>query len=91
MTAARTYVSALDQAELNRQEREHAVTVTCMREHRKHWMVLAYRCNHSAFNGYHRTPSAYSALRCGACGRVWRTKAAYVDDVLDSQPVDVLR
>lgn len=39
--------------------------------------------NYSAFNGYHFTPSDYSAVYCGACGTPWRTKAAYVDDCPD--------
>ena len=50
------------------------------------WVVTQYRCNHSAFNGYHRTPSAYSAIRCEGttesghrCTGFWRTKAAYVE------------
>lgn len=45
----------------------------------RRWRVLDYKCNHSAFNGYHQTPSDYSALTCKGCGAVWRTKAAYVD------------
>jgi hypothetical protein len=40
-------------------------------------------CNHSAFNGYRRTPSDYSGLVCRSCGRVWRTKADYVSLVKD--------
>lgn len=43
------------------------------------WEILTYKCNYSAFNGYHYTPSDYSALKCNACGRVWRTKAPYVE------------
>ena len=43
------------------------------------WRVVDYHCNHSAFNGYHRTPSDYSSICCLACGRYWRTKAKYVD------------
>ena len=45
----------------------------------RHWVVLQRRCNYSAFNGYHCTPSEYSAVQCHECGVVWRTKAAYVD------------
>lgn len=45
----------------------------------RNWVVLDYRCNYSAFNGYHYTPSDYSAVRCKSCGKWWRTKAAYVD------------
>lgn len=47
------------------------------------WVVLQRKCNYSAFNGYHYTPSAYSTVKCNFCGAVWRTKAAYVGDLLD--------
>jgi hypothetical protein len=46
-------------------------------------VVTQRRCNHSAFNGYHRTPSDYSSVRCQACGCSWRTKASYADLVKD--------
>jgi uncharacterized Zn finger protein len=46
--------------------------------------VLQRRCNYSAFNGYKRTPSDYSTVRCRKCGAVWRTKAAYVDSAPDA-------
>ena len=42
------------------------------------WRVVQYRCNHSAFNGYHTTPSDYSSITCLRCGADWRTKASYV-------------
>lgn len=48
----------------------------------KNWVVVHYKCNHSAFNGYKRTPSDYSLLRCRVCCSVWRTKADYVQTVL---------
>lgn len=48
-------------------------------ERRASWWCPAYRCNYSAFNGYRRTPSPYSEIRCTACGNRWRTKAAYAD------------
>lgn len=54
---------------------------TCQREHRDSWEVLQRNGNASAFNGYHWTPSDYSCVRCTSCGRVWRTKAAYVDSL----------
>jgi hypothetical protein len=54
------------------------------RAHRPAWRVEVRRANYSAFNGYRRTPSAYSQLRCGECGAVWRTKAAYVDETPDA-------
>lgn len=44
-------------------------------------VVVRYKCNYSAFNGYHYTPSDYSEVRCTRpnCGGFWRTKSAYVD------------
>lgn len=54
--------------------------------HRPAWRVLVRKANYSAFNGGRRTPSDYSALRCGECGAVWRTKAAYVDTTPDAPP-----
>ncbi len=42
------------------------------------WVVTQYRCNHSAFNGYHYTPSDYSTVVCNRCRACGRTKAAYV-------------
>lgn len=56
---------------------------TCRGEHRRAWRVTVLRGNHSAFNGYHFTPSAYSEVKCLTCGRIWRTKAAYVDTLRD--------
>ncbi len=52
-------------------------------QERKLWVVMQYKCNHSAFNGYHYTPSDYSSIRCDGpgCNGLWRTKAAYVDDL----------
>ena len=48
---------------------------------RRRWLIIDYKCNHSAFNGYRETPSDYSKVQCTECGRVWSTKAAYVDDL----------
>lgn len=48
---------------------------------RKNWRVIQYCCNHSAFNGYHRTFSDYSTVWCDKCRQAWRTKAAYVDEL----------
>jgi hypothetical protein len=47
----------------------------------KRLVILAYKVNHSAFNGYRETPSAYSTVRCARCGTTWRTKALYVEKV----------
>jgi hypothetical protein len=56
---------------------------------RECWRVSAYKCNHSAFSGYRRTPSDYSEVVCsvlmGGCGARWRTKAAYVEDIYSRQ------
>lgn len=51
----------------------------------RRWIVIQRKCNHSAFSGYHRTPSAYSAIYCQCCGAIWRTKAAYVDQLPDGK------
>ena len=47
------------------------------------WGVLDRFCNYSAFNGYRRTPSDYSAVMCRTCRSVWRTKAGYVHGLPD--------
>jgi len=49
------------------------------------WVVWMRRCNYSAFNGYHYTPSDYSAVKCRACGANWRTNAQFVDDLKDGE------
>lgn len=51
-------------------------------------VVVDRRCNHSAFNGYRRTPSDYSSIRCLNTGAYWRTKAAYADELPDETPND---
>lgn len=51
----------------------------------RNWRVLQYRCNHSAFNGYHQTPSEYSTVCCDACGASGRTNAKYVNELYDRQ------
>jgi hypothetical protein len=64
---------------------ERKDTLTCMREHRASWVVVARKHNRSAFNGYHYTRSDYSGVRCTRCDRYWRTKAAYVDELPDAE------
>ena len=49
-------------------------------------VVVDRRCNYSAFNGYRRTPSRYSLIRCMDTGTFWRTAAAYVDALPDARP-----
>lgn len=51
----------------------------------RNWVVLDRQANHSAFNGYHWTPSAYSHLLCNTCRASGRTKAAYVAFVPDGR------
>lgn len=51
----------------------------------RNWVVTQRNCNHSAFNGYHYTPSDYSSIRCLSCGAVWRTKAGYVSALRDAR------
>jgi hypothetical protein len=53
------------------------------------WRVTQWRCNHSAFSGYHRTPSDYSAIICEVpgCTGGWRTKAAYADTLAMRGPL----
>ncbi len=48
------------------------------------WLVLSRKCNYSAFNGYHHTPSDYSQVTCLKCPACWRTKAQYVDELDDA-------
>lgn len=47
----------------------------------RNWEVRQYRCNHSAFNGYHYTSSDYSSVSCRVCQALWRTKADYVEEI----------
>jgi hypothetical protein len=49
----------------------------------RQWRVVQRRCNHSAFNGYHKTWSDYSSVTCLVCDAVWRTKASYIDLIDD--------
>ena len=63
--------------------------MSCECGKRECWRVTAYRRNHSAFSGYRYTPSDYSELVCvrelGGCGRRWRTKAKYVEEIYARQ------
>ena len=61
------------------------IPCTCGRKRGDHsdLVCTAYRRNFSAFNGYHCTPSDYSAVRCtrpGCCGS-FRTNAAWVETI----------
>jgi len=59
------------------------VPCSCAVKDKSKWQVIQRNCNHSAFNGYRRTRSDYSSVTCTVCGHVWRTKAAYVMDLVD--------
>lgn len=41
-------------------------------------ILLQFKSNHSAFNGYRWRRSDYSAIQCGSCSYVWRSKAAWI-------------
>lgn len=49
------------------------------------WVVVARKCNHSAFNGWRWTPSDWSEIWCRGCHAVGRTKAKYVDSLKDGE------
>lgn len=51
----------------------------------RNWVVVQRKCNHSAFNGYHYTPSEYSTVWCNECHALGRTKAGYVDSLPDGE------
>lgn len=51
------------------------------------WVVWQRNCNQSAFNGYRRTYSDYSSVRCISCEAFWRTKANYVPQLKDSKMI----
>ena len=50
------------------------------------WRVVHYHCNYSAFSGWRKTSSDYSAIECTQCGRAWRTKAGYVESLKTLEP-----
>lgn len=50
---------------------------------KKNWAVTDRNANHSAFNGYHRTYSAYSGVICTKCFANWRSKANYINYLPD--------
>jgi hypothetical protein len=71
-----------------------AVTFGCRCPERKkpvaerNWRVSQYQCHHSAFSGYHWTPSEYSTVFCLNCNAVGRTKAAYVHQLKEGSLLD---
>lgn len=50
---------------------------------KENWRVIDRKCNYSAFNGYRKTESEYSLIRCNNCKSRWRTKAKYVEKLKD--------
>ncbi len=56
----------------------------------RNWVVRQRNCNHSAFSGYHYTPSDYSSVVCYSCTAVWRTKAAFVYSLVDETKTELL-
>jgi hypothetical protein len=82
--------SGLEAGERNIRERAKAERLQCERNHVQYWWVTAYKCNYSAFNGGHRTPSDYSEVTCfePTCSRRWRTRAAYVERLLGFDPAE---
>ena len=57
----------------------------------RRWVVMQRDCHHSAFSGYHQTPSDYSTVWCLACGAAGRTKARYVAQLVDVTEEQVRR
>jgi hypothetical protein len=57
------------------------------KDHRPSWRVVQYHCNQSVFNGGRITRSPYSLLRCGTCDAAWRTKAAYVEEIVNRKGI----
>jgi len=57
----------------------------------RRWVVIARKCNHSAFNGYHCTSSRYSEVYCIGCGAIGRTKAAFVNKLKDGKLEEAMR
>ena len=72
-----------------------AVSFSCKCPERKkpvadrNWVVGQRKCNHSAFSGYHYTPSEWSEVWCLSCGTHGRTKASYVDELRDATNEDL--
>lgn len=71
----------------------------CPYHGREHYRLLHVKHNHSAFNGYHYTPSDYSRVVCVApqplasnpnhvCSHSWNSKAAWVNGLPHLKPED---
>ena len=53
----------------------------------RRWFVIQRNARCSAFDGYRVMYSDWSAVQCHACGKVWRTKAAFVTSLKDGKNV----
>jgi hypothetical protein len=53
--------------------------------HKEHWRVLRRHWTRSAFDGYKKRWSKYSDVVCLKCVTLWRTKAAYVEELEDAK------
>lgn len=54
-------------------------------ERQRQWVVLTRHESRSAFNGYRKEWSDYSLIACRVCGSQWRTKAAFVCRLSNSE------
>ena len=60
---------------------------TCRAKDHRH-VVVVRNGNYSAFNGYRRTYSDYSEIRCVQTLKVWRAKGKYVGSLPDATTED---
>ena len=58
-----------------------ARTYICWQDHRALWVVTLRH----VFASRKTLASAYSRVRCDACDRTWRTRAAYVEKLPDAE------
>jgi hypothetical protein len=55
----------------------------CEKKDKSNWVVSSYKSNYSHFEypKGERHYSDYSQVECKKCGRTWRTKAKYVEEL----------
>ncbi len=53
----------------------------------RNWVVWQRQCRRSAFDGYREMPSDYSTVVCKSCRGCGRTKAAFVKELRDEDPL----
>jgi len=63
----------------------------CEEPDRRLWRITTYKGNLSHFSKGGYATSAYSQLRCLECGRYWRTKAKYVDEIAMAEDDEAYR